>query len=177
MRPLPLIGLVFGAITAAAGGAYYAGYRVNVSDSLPPGVWQVRPGPVQRGSIVLICPPDTSLFQGARRAKYIARGACPGGMAPLLKPVAAVAGDRVAVSAAGIRVNGSPIPNTARLGVDGSGRFLPSAQDGESVVPAGQIWLLSSYNKYSFDSRYFGPLAASRVSGVARPVYLQERRS
>lgn len=177
MRPLAWIGGAFGVLAIAAGSTYAAGYRVNVSDSLPPGVWQIRPGAPARGSIVLACPPDTPLFRAARQAHYIARGFCPGGMAPLLKPVAAVAGDRVVISSAGISVNGSPIPNSARFAVDGSGRFLPNAPDGVSIVPAGQVWLLSSYNKYSFDSRYFGPVAASRVSGVARPVYLSEHRS
>lgn len=174
MRALARIGAGFAALAIASGATYAAGYRVNVSDSLPPGVWRVAHGEPTRGAIVLVCPPDTTLFQHARAAKYIARGFCPGGLAPLLKPVAAVAGDRVAVSAAGISVNGELVRNTRRYRADLSGRLLPSPADVESVVPPGHVWLLSSYNRHSFDSRYFGPLATSLVRGVARPVYLTD---
>ena len=38
-----------------------------------------------------------------------------------------------------------------------------------------ELFLLSVTNPVSFDSRYFGPVSASAVVGVARPVWLETR--
>jgi type IV secretory pathway protease TraF len=35
----------------------------------------------------------------------------------------------------------------------------------------GELFLLSDTNPASFDSRYFGPIAASAVLGTARPLW------
>jgi type IV secretory pathway protease TraF len=37
------------------------------------------------------------------------------------------------------------------------------------------VFLLSVTNRASFDSRYFGPLSASAVIGVAHPVWQEKR--
>ena len=169
-------GVVFGAIALLAGaggvcaGIGSAGLVFNHSNSLPVGVWRVGQEPVRRGSVVLVCPPNGPVFQGAMHAQYIAPGSCEGGFAPLLKPVAAMAGDRVEVSDVGIRVNGSLIVNSGLKRVDGAGRLLPRHQIGSHVVKPGEVWLVSDYNPYSFDSRYFGPVDMTRIRGVAHPV-------
>lgn len=150
-----------------------AGYVYNHSASMPVGVWQVQRRAAERGDVALVCPSDTALFRTARSAKYLLHGTCPGGFAPLLKPVAAVAGDQVRVTAEGASVNGHPIANTGLKRVDGAGRLLPRNQVGLHTVAPGEVWLLSSYNPYSFDSRYFGPLRVSAVRGVARPVMVE----
>jgi len=72
---------------------------------------------------------DRQINEAAERG-YIPAGACPGGHEPLVKPVAAVAGDRVTVTALGIAVNGEPIAQSAPLDEDSAGRPL-------RPVPAG----------------------------------------
>ena len=53
---------------------------------------------------------------GSAQARgYIPAGSCPGGSEPLVKPIAAMAGDVVAVSAAGVAVNGQAVQDTAQL--------------------------------------------------------------
>ena len=60
------------------------------------------------------------------------------------------------------------------LPADRLGRELPSLQLCRRLEP-GELFLLSVTNPASFDSRYFGPVSASTVIGVAHPVWLESR--
>lgn len=170
MTPLAVIGSTAGVVATLAIGAYTGGYRLNMTPSLPPGLWHVTDAAPARGAVVFICPPDNQIFQGARRAGYLRLGVCPGGYAPLLKPAMALPGDVVQVTAGGVVVNGRLIANTRPLARDGKGRVLPRLPGDVTRVAAGQVWLLSSYHAGSFDSRYYGPLASNAIQGVAHPV-------
>jgi conjugative transfer signal peptidase TraF len=153
---------------------YAAGYRLNVSASLPPGIWRVGPlqGPLERGQIGLLCAPPTAALKTARQAGYVRTGFCPGGFAPLLKPIAALPGDHVSLTASGARVNGVLIPNTAPLARDGEGRPLPRVPHSDGIVRQGEVWVLSDYNPASFDSRYLGPVPLASIRQAARPVLI-----
>jgi conjugative transfer signal peptidase TraF len=154
--------------------AHSAGLRVNESPSLPIGIWHVSPldRDLQRGDIVSFCPPDTAVFRGAWRRGYLGAGHCEGGYEPLLKPVAAIAGDRLTQTDIGISINGRLIANSKSLDRDGSGRTLPSPRTKEIIVGRGEVWVISSYNPLSFDSRYFGPVPISRIERLARPLFV-----
>jgi conjugative transfer signal peptidase TraF len=89
-----------------------------------------------------------------------------------VKPIAATAGDLVVVSTAGVTVNGQPVRDTAPLAHDSADRPLTPFPAGTYRVPPGQVWLLSGHDPRSFDSRYFGPVPAANVQGVARPVWV-----
>ena len=84
-------------------------------------------GSIARGAVVSLCPPDNDVFRKAMRRGYITSGVCPGGYEPLLKPVAAISGDVVSVTAAGIAVNGIPVANTAALAQDECGPHAAAA--------------------------------------------------
>jgi conjugative transfer signal peptidase TraF len=166
--------LGMGLFAALILGAHSAGLRVNESPSLPIGIWRVSPieRDLRRGDIVSFCPPDTPAFRQAWRRGYLSAGHCEGGYEPLLKPVAAVAGDRVSGTEEGVSINGCLIANSKSLGRDGSGRTLPSPVASNLVVDKGEVWVISSYNPLSFDSRYFGPVPISSIVGLARPLFV-----
>ena len=147
---------------------------MNESPSLPIGIWLVSPldRDLRRGDIVSFCPPDTLAFREAWRRGYLSAGHCEGGYEPLLKPVAAVAGDRVSGTDAGISINRRLIANSKSLNRDGLGRTLPSPEAHDVFVAKGEVWVISSYNRLSFDSRYFGPVAISSIEGLARPLFV-----
>ena len=154
--------------------AHSAGLRVNESSSLPVGIWRVSPfdRDLRRGDIVSFCPPGTPAFREAWRRGYLSAGHCEGGYEPLLKPVAAIAGDRVEGTDDGIRVNGRLIPSSKSLNRDGLGRTLPSPGAHDVIVAKGEVWVISSHNSLSFDSRYFGPVPISSIVGLARPLFV-----
>jgi conjugative transfer signal peptidase TraF len=154
----------------------HAGYRINWTPSVPQGIWKVDDltGPLQRGQIVSICPPDTAIFQMARSRNYLACGSCPGNYVSLLKPVAAIAGDLVAVSSQGIVVNGVLLPNSKAPTQDSVGRPMEPVKAGIYTVKPGTVWLVSTY-PHSFDSRYFGPLPSANILGTAKPVWVKRQ--
>ena len=153
---------------------YATGMRVNLSGSIPPGLYRIERGPIVSGAIVLAClPPTPSKF--ARDRGYVPSGACDDGRAPVGKTVGAVAGDTVDVTERGVAVNGRLLPNTAALSKDTEGRWLPVMRILRHVVPPSEVWLLSTYSAHSFDSRYYGGIQASRIVARVQPLIARTR--
>jgi conjugative transfer signal peptidase TraF len=174
-RPLGVLGIAGGSIVLAAlAAADVAGFRINGTASMPLGLWRVAQveAPLRRGTVVTICPPDTPTFREAASRGYLPAGRCPGGYEPLIKPIAAAAGDVVAVSASGVTVNWQVVQGTAQLAQDSAGRLLHPMRAGIYPVKPGEVWLLSGHDPRSFDSRYFGPVPVDNVQDVARPVWV-----
>ncbi|HBO5549746.1 S26 family signal peptidase [Pseudomonas aeruginosa] len=146
----------------------------NPSDSVPVGWYSVDPQrhgadllphPLSVDSVVLTTlPPDVAALAAQR-------GYLPAHV-PLLKRVGAVAPQHVCIVAGQVRIDG--VPAAAALPADRLGRPLPSLQLCRRLEP-GELFLLSVTNPASFDSRYFGPVSASAVIGVAHPVWLEAR--
>ncbi|USP11879.1 S26 family signal peptidase [Aeromonas dhakensis] len=146
----------------------------NPSDSVPVGWYRVepldhRPGSLPRslsvGSIVLVPLPAEAAMLAAQRGYLPLR-------IPLLKRVGAVAPQHVCIVAGQVRIDGVLV--AAVLPTDRLGRPLPSLRLCRRLEP-GELFLLSVTNPASFDSRYFGPVRASNIIGVARPVWLEGR--
>jgi conjugative transfer signal peptidase TraF len=131
---------------------------------------------VRRDDVVSFCPPDTPAFREARQRGYAGSGLCQGGYEPLLKPIAAIEGDRVTRTEEGIRINGRLIANSKCLDHDRSSRPLPGAEANDVIVAKDEVWVISSYNPLSFDSRYFGPVPVSTIEGLARPLLVMGPR-
>lgn len=165
-RRLPVWLLLLGVgIATLAVVAHGAGIRVNLTDSIPRGLYRVVDRPPVRGSIVLVCLPTQASDLGRARG-YIPSGSCGDGGAPVGKPIVAIQGDTVRVLNRGVVVNGTLLSNSAPLARDSKGRPLPKVPMALHVLTADEIWLLSSHSARSYDSRYFGAVARSRV--VAR---------
>ncbi len=146
----------------------------NPSDSVAVGWYRVQPldhraaslpRPLSVGSIVLTRLPADAGVLAAQRGYLPAH-------VPLLKRVGAVAPQHVCIVAGQVRIDG--VPAAAALPVDRLGRPLPSWPHCRPLAE-GELFLLSVTNPASFDSRYFGPVSASAVIGVAHPVWLETR--
>jgi conjugative transfer signal peptidase TraF len=159
-----------GAMALLAAGRL-AGLRLNLTGSLPVGVYVTAKGAPTRGALVLVClPPRVAAFAHARG--YVPRGgACPGGVVPIGKLVVAVAGDTVVMTPNGLVVNGAPVPNSKALASDRQGRRLPQLPDHRYVVRPATLWILSSYSPLSFDSRYFGAVEMEQVRASIRRLW------
>lgn len=147
----------------------------NPSDSVAVGWYRVDPldrrayslsRPLVVGSIVLVPLPAEAGALAAQRGYLPMR-------VPLLKRVGAIAPQEVCIAGGIVRINGAP--SAAVLHADRLGRPLSSWQQCRRLE-SGELFLLSVTNPASFDSRYFGPVSASTVIGVAHPVWLESRR-
>ena len=138
----------------------------NPSDSVPVGWYRIGSSDALHvGAIVLTTlPPDVAALAAQRR--YLPA------RVPLLKRVGAVAPQHVCVFDALVWIDGVPV--AAVLAADRLGRPLPSWPHCRPLAE-GELFLLSVTNPASFDSRYFGPVSASAVIGVAHPVWLEKR--
>lgn len=134
----------------------------NASDSVPVGWYRIGPPrALHVGGFVLVHLPAAPRTLAARR------GYLPWHI-PLLKRIGAVASQAVCVRGGIVRIDGAPVAIT--LPVDGSGRRLtPWSQCRR--LRAGELFLLSTSNPASFDSRYFGPVKTSAVIGLAHPLW------
>lgn len=146
-----------------------AGVFFNVTTSLPSGVYHLRDATPAVGRLVMACLEEEASALSLARS-YIGRGDCPYGTAPVAKVVAAVGGDTVRVSRAGVTVRGRLLANSAPREVDSQGHPLPDVR-GTYLLALGDVWLYSGYNPKSFDSRYYGPLPDSLLLGEAAPLW------
>ncbi|MBI7805289.1 S26 family signal peptidase [Pseudomonas aeruginosa] len=147
----------------------------NPSDSVAVGWYRIDPfdpriaslpRPLSVDSIVLVPLPAKAGTLAAQRGYLPMR-------VPLLKRVGAISPQEVCIAGGVVRIDG--VPSAAVLRVDRLGRPLPSWSLCRRLEP-GELFLLSVTNPASFDSRYFGPVSASTVIGVAHPVWLETRR-
>lgn len=133
----------------------------NVSTSAPIGLYRVVSGAPERGDFILV-----RLLKSIEKLAAI-RGYLPAGV-PLIKRIAAVAGDDVCAFDGAIIVNGEIVARQRK--VDRAGRSLPRWNECRELVQ-GEFFLLGDAPD-SFDSRYFGPVTSARVIGRLAPLWI-----
>lgn len=133
----------------------------NPSDSVPRGWYRIaKADALHVGDIVLARLPAAPAMLAAQR------GYLPAGV-PILKRIGALAPQLMCVSDGAVRIDGDVVATVRTR--DGQGRELPVWSQCRSLVN-GELFLLST-NPASFDSRYFGPIAAKAVIGSAQPLW------
>jgi conjugative transfer signal peptidase TraF len=144
------------------------GLRFNTSPSLPIGIYIVTP---EETNLVEFCPAEPSASFAIARG-YRSPGNCQDGGTPLMKPVVARAGDQVELTEHGITVNETFLLNSAPRASDSAHRPLVHWPFGIFSVASGRLWVASTYNPRSYDSRYFGPVPVSSVRDHLRPLWI-----
>lgn len=170
-KPAIACGVGFATLIATLACAWSAGFRLNVTESVPLGIYRVTDAPAGRGDLVEFCPDaDSPVIRLGIERSYLPSGPCPGNVSRLLKPIVGLPGDRIEATPEGVRVNGALMPGSAAQPRDARGLTLPTPATAYTV-PAGHVVVLTR-NPASFDSRYFGPVPAESLSGVVRAIVL-----
>ncbi len=145
------------------------GLRINLSRSIPIGLYRRVHEPILRGVLVEACLPNPIALL-ARKRGYLRGGSCPDGTEPVAKTVAALPGDTVELTDQALLVNGLKLPRTATLSTDLEGRELQRFARGIHTVGANQVWLLGTSDPRSWDSRYYGPIPLENIRSAVRPL-------
>ncbi|GAA4488248.1 S26 family signal peptidase [Gluconacetobacter asukensis] len=136
----------------------------NETASVPVGLYRIQSTtPVRVGDIVAIRLPEHEAMLLA------ARGYLPFGV-PLLKPVAALAGQSVCRIGVHVTIDGKAAGDAKT--VDHRGRPLPVWQ-GCQRLGSGQVFVMNAAVPTSLDGRYFGILPMDTVIGRAVPVHVR----
>lgn len=131
----------------------------NHTESLPVGLYRVEHTDAARGDIVVVSP------AGALRQLFDDYDALPAGRL-LLKQLVAASGDTVCREQASITINGADVAVAESR--NAAGRPLP-AWSGCRRLGLDDVVVLAPHAG-SFDSRYFGPIGADQIIGVAHPL-------
>ena len=134
-------------------------YILNLSNSVPIGLYRLESLKLQHGTLTVI-----HLGQPWRDIAA-SRGYLPHG-ALLIKPIAALSGDHVCRQGLRITINGQLVAIAQRQ--DKRKRALPQ-WNGCKTLLEGEVFVLSA-SEDSFDGRYFGVTPRSAVIAKARPV-------
>lgn len=151
------------------GAAHALGLYLNTSPSYPVGVYRVSGTDYKQGDLVAFCVGDRYVNYLVSKGSIVRQGACRGTHPPLIKKVYATQGDEVLFSQL-VSVNGKTIPNSEVSTV--IGQALKPIPSGLYVLQDNEYLLISDYNKKSFDSRYFGPVAQSNIRHRVAPVWV-----
>jgi conjugative transfer signal peptidase TraF len=149
-----------GSIAVLASAAFPPAPRLvwNASASAPIGLYAVAPnGIAEPGDMVIARVPERFRRLAATR-RYVPINV------PLVKRIAAVAGDEVCALGQELFVNGHPVAE--RRAADGAGRAMP-AWTGCMRLRGRQLFLLMDAPE-SFDGRYFGVTDGGDIIGKAR---------
>ena len=150
-----------------------AGLRINLTPSMPRGLYRLQTGDLGHGDLVSFCL-DGAWANLASDREYLRPGMCPSGLRPLLKTLVALPGDTISVHPAHISVltdfSGSCIWPVTTLAKDSKGRTLPGSALQSGEVPPGYGLVLSRHEG-SFDSRHFGLIPLSTMTRV-EPVFM-----
>ncbi|HEY5237991.1 MAG TPA: conjugative transfer signal peptidase TraF [Rhizomicrobium sp.] len=136
----------------------------NATPSAPVGLYTVMPKQhYERGALVLVHTPASVRTLAAER-RYIPANV------PLVKRIAAAAGDKICAQGEVISINGHAVAN--RLHVDRRGRRLP-AWLGCLALGPNNVFLLMKDVPDSFDGRYFGAVPTSSIIGRMSPLWMR----
>jgi conjugative transfer signal peptidase TraF len=171
-RATIILGIGLTTVLGLFAAGHMGGLRLNLTPSYALGIWRIvgLDREVAIGDLVIVCPPQTGAFAIALEHGYVRPGLCPGWISPLIKTVVATPGQQFEIASA-ITIDGTPLAGSDVRETDAEGRALLPFSGG--TVPPGHLFLHSEYAG-SYDSRYFGPIPAAGLLGLAHPVFTIE---
>ncbi len=123
----------------------HLGLRINVTSSLPLGLYRKLNSQPERGDLVTFC---LSEDLATLYANYLKPGSCHSGVRPLLKILEGLPNDELVINHDGLQLNGETLSATAQR------QSVPTLLR-SGTIPQDMA-LAVSHKENSFDSRYFG---------------------
>jgi conjugative transfer signal peptidase TraF len=140
-------------------------YIWNASESVPVGLYLVRPTARPAVTQLVVVEPSEPLATFLAEGGYLPRGV------PMLKRVLALHGQTVCRDQLTITVDKIEVGEARER--DSHGRPLP-IWHGCQVIADGEVFLMNWQSADSLDGRYFGVLPTSAIVGKAEPLWTGE---
>lgn len=152
---------------------WVCGVRVNLTPSVPRGLYLVSHDAPAKGDLVGFClDQDNPFSELAQERSYLGPGSCPSGLRPLVKKLAGLPGDRLELTPGGIVINDELMTGTERPETDRAGRVIPGSLLRPGLIPPDQALVLSPDHPGSFDGRHFGLVPADSLFKI-RPLLVE----
>jgi len=148
------------------------GIKVNMSASIPKGIYIKSRKTMEKGDFVIFCPPNNGIFEMALERHYLPRGYCSIGSAFLFKQIAGEEGDEITSNRQGVIVNKVRLPLSKPFTQDALGMKLPHFIAENYKLKKTELLLMSVQNPLSFDARYFGLINKSKIISVVKPIFV-----
>lgn len=146
-------------------------FRINLTDSIPVGLYRITSMENLKNSFVIFCPDERPAFKQALDRGYISSGLCPGGYGYLMKKVVATKGDMVSVTAKGVYVNKTLIPFSKPKLNDENNNTLPQWRVFSYQLEKDEFLTMTNQSEWSFDSRYYGIVHKEQIKGIMKPMW------
>jgi conjugative transfer signal peptidase TraF len=148
------------------------GFRINLTDSIPTGLYRITHDGNLKNAFVIFCPVDNQAFRLGLNRGYIDHGLYCGGYGYLMKKVVATPGDILSVTNDGVFVNQERIPFSKPKIEDGLNRLLPQWQVSNYQLKEDEFMTMTSQSEWSFDGRYYGLIHIRQIKGMLRPIWV-----
>lgn len=168
---LPLAILLFLALFS-----HLFGIRINLSSSMPIGIYHEDNSDITTGSIVSVCLPQNIAKEGLNKGYLAHTGACDSNAEPVIKEIIGLPNDKVSISSKYIEVTNqsgqikkyfAPHHNMSMSNHPVKSFIKLGNQDSKGY------WLYGVGNKeYSWDSRYFGAVQKNSILSVMKPLWI-----
>ncbi|HAU4231589.1 TPA: conjugative transfer signal peptidase TraF [Legionella pneumophila] len=152
------------------------GFRINLTESIPIGLYRITSADPIKNTYVIFCPDDRESFRLARNRGYIDHGLYCDGYGYLMKKVVAVSGDILSVTKKGVFVNHILIPHSKPKLQDGMKRALPQLQVMNYQLQKDEVMTMTNQSEWSFDGRYYGLVHTGQIKGMITPIWVINKR-
>ena len=177
MKKLSVFIAIFLISLIALGALFHAiGFRINLTESIPIGLYRITSAAPIKNAYVIFCPDDRQSFRLARDRGYIDHSLYCNGYGYLMKKVVAVSGDTLSVTSEGVFVNHMLMPYSKPKLQDGMNRALPQLQVMNYQLQKDEVMTMTSQSEWSFDGRYYGLVHTRQIKGMLTPIWVINKR-
>lgn len=177
MKKLSAVIATFLISLIAAGALFHIiGFRVNLTESIPIGLYRIISPEPLKNAYVIFCPDNRQSFRLGKNRGYIDSGVDCGGYGYLMKKVVAVSGDILSVTPDGVFVNQTLISFSKPKLADGMNRTLPRWRILDYPLKEDEMMTMTNQSEWSFDGRYYGLVHKEQIKGMITPVWVINKR-
>lgn len=149
-------------------------FEFNNTESLPKGIYLISNNKIyKRNDIVVFCPPYNEFMQFAKKNGYWKNLVlvCDNITPKYMKKIVGIPGDNIDITFSGVYINNIKIKNSEAYKKILSDKIFNNYTQ-HLKLKDKEYFLMSDYNKLSYDSRYFGIVTEDKFLYKVNPFFL-----